>query len=134
MDWKLEVVVVPVSDVDRSKRFYSEQLGFNVDVDRRISDTFRVVQLTPPGSACSIAIGEGLAPSTPGSLKGLQLVVPDIQAARAQLVERGVDVSPVRHVDDHGAWADGPGEPWNSFIFFDDPDGNAWTVQEKPQQ
>jgi catechol 2,3-dioxygenase-like lactoylglutathione lyase family enzyme len=134
MDWKLEVVVVPVSDVDRSKHFYSQQLGFNVDVDRRIGDRLRVVQLTPPGSACSVTIGSGLIPSTPGSLKGLQLVVPDIQAARAQLVERGVDVSPVRHVDEStGAWADGPGGPWNSFIFFDDPDGNAWTVQERPQ-
>jgi catechol 2,3-dioxygenase-like lactoylglutathione lyase family enzyme len=133
MDWKLEVVVVPVSDVDRAKHFYSQQLGFNVDVDTRIGDRLRVVQLTPPGSACSVTIGEGLVDSTPGSLKGLQLVVSNIQAARAQLVERGVDVSPVRHVDQSsGAWADGPGEPWNSFIFFDDPDGNSWIVQEKP--
>ncbi len=132
MNWKLEVVVVPVSDVDRSKRFYSEQCGFNVDVDRAFGDNFRVVQLTPPGSACSITIGIGLAPSAPGSLKGLQLVVLDIDQARAELVERGVDVTPVRHVD-NGVWSDGKGGPWNSFIFFDDPDGNAWTVQEKPE-
>ncbi len=131
MDWKLEVVVVPVSDVDRSKQFYSEQVGFVVDVDTRLSDTFRVVQLTPPGSACSVTIGTGLVPSAPGSLKGLQLVVPDVAAARAELVSRGVDVSPVRHMD-QGVWADGHGGPWNSFIFFDDPDGNSWTVQEKP--
>jgi catechol 2,3-dioxygenase-like lactoylglutathione lyase family enzyme len=132
MDWKLEVVVVPVSDVDRAKRFYSEQCGFNVDVDNSQGEHFRVVQLTPPGSACSISIGIGLAPSEPGSLKGLQLVVSDVEAARSQLVERGVDVTPIRHVE-NGAWLDGKGGPWNSFVFFNDPDGNAWTVQEKPE-
>src|SRR5206468_2495890 len=100
MDWKIEVVVVPVSDVDRAKHFYSEQVGFQVDVDRTMSETFRVVQMTPPGSACSVTIGTGLAAMQPGSLKGLQLVVPDIQAAHAELVERGVNVSPVQHFDD----------------------------------
>jgi predicted enzyme related to lactoylglutathione lyase len=131
MDWKLEVVVVPVSDVDRAKRFYSEQVGFNVDLDTSVGDEFRVVQLTPPGSACSISIGKGLADSVPGSLKGMQLVVTDIEAAWAQLVERGVDVSPIRTFD-NGVWLDGKGGPWNSFLFFSDPDDNGWTVQEKP--
>ncbi len=134
MDWKLEVVVVPVSDVDRAKRFYAEQVGFVVDVDHRAGDTMRVVQLTPPGSACSVTIGTGLTTAEPGSAAGIQLVVPDIEAARAELVGRGVDVSPVRHVDEAGAWVDGPGGPWNSFIFFSDPDGNGWAVQEKPAQ
>ncbi len=129
MDWKLEVVVVPVSDVDRAKRFYAEQLGFVVDVDRQISDTFRVVQLTPPGSGCSITLGPQAM--TPGSLKGLQLCVTDVEAARAQIVANGVEVTPVRHMVD-GVWQDGPGEEWNSFIFFDDPDGNSWTVQQVP--
>lgn len=131
MDMKLEVVVVPVADVDRAMAFYSERLGFVVDVDHAPSDAFRVVQLTPPGSACSITIGKGLIDSAPGSLKGLQLVVADVAAARAMLIERGVPVSPVRRFVD-GAWQDGHGGPWNSFIFFDDPDGNAWTIQEKP--
>jgi predicted enzyme related to lactoylglutathione lyase len=131
MDWKLEVVVVPVSDVDRAKQFYSEQVGFVVDVDHRATDTMRVVQLTPPGSACSITIGTGLVDSAPGSLKGMQLVVPDIEAARAELVERGVAVSPIRHIDG-GVWMDGKGGDWNSFVFFDDPDGNSWAVQEVP--
>ncbi|HZA84502.1 MAG TPA: VOC family protein, partial [Actinomycetes bacterium] len=99
MDWKLEVVVVPVSDVDRSLRFYREQVGFAVDHDTRISDELRVAQLTPPGSACSIAIGTGLVETPPGTVQGLQLVVPDIQAARAQLAERGVEVSPVQHFE-----------------------------------
>jgi catechol 2,3-dioxygenase-like lactoylglutathione lyase family enzyme len=131
MDWKIEVVVVPVSDVDRSKRFYSEQVGFNVDVDRTMSESFRVVQMTPPGSACSISIGMGLADMPPGSLKGLQLVVSDIDAAHAELVERGVEVSPIQHFDD-GVMSEGPGGDWNSFIFFSDPDGNAWAVQQAP--
>ena len=131
MDWKLEVVVVPVSDVDRAKQFYADKAGFVVDVDQRFGEAFRVVQLTPPGSACSITIGTGLVESAPGSLKGLQLVVADIQAGRAELVERGVDASPVRHMED-GVWVDGPGGPWNSFFFFEDPDGNSWAVQEKP--
>lgn len=131
MDMKLEVVVVPVSDVDRSKAFYSEQLGFVVDVDHQPSEDFRVVQLTPPGSACSVTIGKGLIDSAPGSLKGLQLVVADVAAARDLLVARGVAVTPVRRFED-GTWKDGHGGPWNSFIFFDDPDGNSWTIQEKP--
>ncbi len=131
MDWKIEVIVVPVKDVDRSKQFYSEQLGFHVDVDHRTTETMRVVQLTPPGSACSVTIGTGLVESEPGSLKGVQLVVADIAAAHAQLVERSVDVTPIRHIKD-GVWVDGPGGSWNSFFFFDDPDGNSWAVQEKP--
>jgi catechol 2,3-dioxygenase-like lactoylglutathione lyase family enzyme len=121
MDWTLEVVVVPVSDVDRAKAFYTEKAGFNVDVDQTFSDAFRVVQLTPLG----------LVAMPPGSLKGLQLCVTDIEAARAELVARGMDVTPIRHMD-NGVWVDGRGGPWNSFIFFDDPDGNSWTVQEKP--
>lgn len=131
MDWKLEVVVVPVSDVDRSKRFYSEQLGFVVDTDTTMSEQFRVVQLTPPGSACSITFGVGLSASEPGSLKGLQLVVSDINSAHQQLVENGVEVSPITHFD-NGVPAEGPGGDWNSFLFFDDPDGNSWAVQQKP--
>ncbi len=131
MDWKLEVVVVPVSDVDRAKRFYSEQVGFVVDVDHRASENFRVVQLTPPGSACSITVGIGLIATPPGSVQGLQLVVSDIEAARAELAERGVAVSAVRHFED-GVPIDGPGGDWNSFIFFSDPDGNGWVVQQKP--
>ena len=133
MNMKLEVVVVPVSDVDRAKGFYAERCGFNVDVDDSPSPGFRIVQLTPPGSGCSITIGTGIASMEPGTLKGLQLVVGDVEAARAFLAERGVDVSPVRHVDQAtGGWVDGHGGPWNSFIFFDDPDGNSWAVQEKP--
>lgn len=131
MDWKLEVVVVPVSDVERAKRFYSEQLGFNVDTDRTFSEAFRVVQMTPPGSACSVTIGNGLAAMAPGSLKGLQLSVTDIEAAHAQLVERGVEVSPIQHFED-GVPAEGADGDYNSFIFFDDPDGNSWAVQQMP--
>ena len=131
MDYKLEVVGVPVPDVDRSKAFYSEQCGFNVDVDTTMGDDFRVVQLTPPGSACSVTIGKGLTKAVPGSLEGLQLVVSDIEAARAELVARGLDVTPVRHIED-GVWLDGHGGPWNSFMFFSDPDGNGWAIQEKP--
>jgi catechol 2,3-dioxygenase-like lactoylglutathione lyase family enzyme len=128
---KLEVVVVPVGDVDRAKRFYSQQVGFTVDVDTAPGPGFRVVQLTPPGSACSITIGTGLAAMAPGSLKGLQLVVADVAAAREELAARGVEVSAVRHME--GAeWVDGPGGDWNSFVFFDDPDGNSWTLQQKP--
>jgi|SRR5882724_1133397 len=131
MDWKLELVVVPVSDVDRAKRFYGEQVGFVVDFDHQATDRMRLVQLTPPGSACSIAVGTGLSSSPPGSLKGLQLVVSDVEAARAELVERGVEVSEIRHMD-QGVWKAGRGGRWNSFLFFDDPDGNSWTVQERP--
>lgn len=131
MDWKLEVVVVPVADVDRAKRFYSEQVGFVIEVDHRAGEHFRVVQLTPPGSACSITIGTGLVAMAPGSLKGLQLVVSDIEAARAELIERGVEVSQIQHFED-GVAVGGRGGDWNSFIFFSDPDGNGWTVQERP--
>ena len=130
MDWKLEVVVVPVADVDRAKRFYGEQVGFVVDLDTRIGDDMRVVQLTPPGSACSISIGTGLTDSAPGSTQGLQLVVPDIEAARAELVGRGVEVSAVFHFED-GVRREGPGGDWNSFLSFADPDGNGWVVQER---
>jgi catechol 2,3-dioxygenase-like lactoylglutathione lyase family enzyme len=133
MEWKLEVVSVPVADLDRAKRFYGEQCGFIVDHDTRIGDEARVVQLTPPGSGCSIVIGTGLPAMAPSSLKGLQLVVADIAAARAQLVERGVAVSPVQHYEGV-ALVDGPGGRWNSFIFFSDPDGNSWAVQERPAE
>ncbi len=129
MDWKLELVVIPVTDVDRAKRFYGEQVGFVVDHDTRIGDDMRVVQLTPPGSACSIAIGTGLPASTPGSMQGIQLVVSDVDAARAQLLQSGVEVSAVQHYE--GAdLVDGRGGDWNSFIFFSDPDGNGWLLQE----
>lgn len=129
--WALEVVVVPVSDVDRAKRFYSEQVGFGVDVDHQATETMRIVQMTPPGSGCSITVGAGLVDSAPGSLKGMQLVVDDIEAARAELVGRGVEVSELRHME-NGEWLPGKGGVWNSFMFFDDPDGNSWTVQERP--
>jgi catechol 2,3-dioxygenase-like lactoylglutathione lyase family enzyme len=131
MDWKLELVVVPVIDVDRAKRFYSEQVGFAVDHDTRINDNVHVVQLTPPGSGCSIAVGTGLVGTPAGSLEGLQLVVDDVEAARAQLAERGVEVSGVQHYEGADR-VDGPGGPWNSFVFFSDPDGNGWTIQERP--
>lgn len=131
MDWKLELVVVPVADVERAKHFYAEQVGFVVDHDTRISDEVHVVQLTPRGSACSIAISKGLVAAAPGSLKGLQLVVADIEAARSELVERGVAASPVFHFEG-GDRREGRGGPWNSFIDFSDPDGNAWVVQERP--
>ena len=131
MDYKLEVVMVPVSDVDRAKTFYGEQCGFVVDLDTTINDDLRLVQLTPPGSACSISIGKGIVVSTPGSLQGLQLVVDDIDAARSELSGRGVEVSPVRHFED-GVWLEGHGGRWNSFADFKDPDGNGWTLQERP--
>ena len=120
MDWKLELVAVPVSDVDRAKAFYTEKAGFNADHDHTVSEAIRFVQLTPPGSACSIAIGKGVIDSPPGSVKGLQLVVEDVQAARSELVERGVEVGDVQEF------------PWGSFVFFSDPDGNAWSVQQLP--
>ena len=131
MDRKLELVVVPVADVDRAKRFYSEQVGFVVDHDTRVSDEMRVVQLTPPGSACSIAIGTGVVATPPGSVQGLQLVVSDIEAARAHLIARGVDAGPIRHFA-NGAWLEGKGGDWNSFVSFNDPDGNGWVIQERP--
>jgi catechol 2,3-dioxygenase-like lactoylglutathione lyase family enzyme len=132
MDWKLEVVVVPVSDVDRAKEFYTEKLGFHLDVDHRAGENFRVVQLTPPGSACSITIGTGLSDAAPGSVRGLQLVVSDIEAAHAQLVERGVQVSEISHFGENGRQPglDPQRQVFNSFVFFSDPDGNTWAVQE----
>jgi catechol 2,3-dioxygenase-like lactoylglutathione lyase family enzyme len=122
MDWKLELISVPVSDVDRAKAFYTEQAGFDLDHDHKVSDELRFVQLTPPGSACSIAIGTGLSSVQPGAAQGLQLVVADVHAARAELVERGVEVSDVQVFD------------WGSFVFFSDPDGNGWAVQQLPDR
>lgn len=122
MDWKLELVAIPVSDVDRAKAFYTEKVGFHADYDHKVSDTMRFVQLTPPGSACSIAIGTGLvdSPPAPGSVQGMQLVVSDIHAARAALVDGGVEVSEIQEF------------PWGAFVFFKDPDGNGWSVQQVP--
>ncbi len=122
MDWKLELVAVPVTDVDRAKAFYTEQAGFNADHDFTVNPELRFVQLTPPGSACSIAIGRGIVDSEPGSVAGLQLVVGDIEAAREELVRRGVDVSEVQKFD------------WGMFLFFSDLDGNRWSVQQIPDR
>jgi catechol 2,3-dioxygenase-like lactoylglutathione lyase family enzyme len=118
MDFKLELIAVPVSDVDRAKAFYTDNAGFNADHDHTVSEEIRFVQLTPPGSACSIAIGKGVTDAAPGSVKGLQVVVSDIEAARAELVGRGVETSEVQDF------------PWGRFVFFNDPDGNSWSVQE----
>ena len=120
MDWKLELIAVPVSDVDRAKAFYVDQVGFNADHDHTVGDEIRFVQLTPPGSACSIALGKGISTAAPGSLQGLQIVVPDVETARAELASRGVEVSDVEEF------------PWGSFVFFSDPDGNRWAVQQVP--
>jgi catechol 2,3-dioxygenase-like lactoylglutathione lyase family enzyme len=125
MDFKLELVPVPVTDVDRAKTFYTEQLGFHADVDVQFGDSFRVVQLTPPGSACSISIGVGIIDTPPGSVQALHLVVKDIHAARELLVQRGVDV---QEVVDMSA----PGKPTVSYAAFKDPDGNGWTLQQLP--
>jgi catechol 2,3-dioxygenase-like lactoylglutathione lyase family enzyme len=121
MDYKLELVPVPVSDVDRAKAFYTEKAGFNADHDHVVSDEIRFVQLTPPGSACSISIGTGLVDTPPGSAKGLQLVVDDVRAAHDELASRGVEVSEVQSF------------PWGDFVFFEDPDGNSWSVQQIPE-
>jgi catechol 2,3-dioxygenase-like lactoylglutathione lyase family enzyme len=132
VDWTLELVVVPVTDVDRAKSFYMDKIGFDLNVDHRAGDDFRVVQLTPPGSACSIAIGTGLPQAAPGSSKGLHLVVTDIDAAHAELVARGTEVSEVFHIGEAGQ-TPGPDperRDYNSFLSFDDPDGNTWLVQE----
>jgi len=118
MDWKLELVAIPVSDVDRAKAFYADKVGFNADHDHTVSDEIRFVQLTPPGSGCSIALGKGIVDAAPGSVQGMQLVVADVAAARARLVEGGVEVSEVQEF------------PWGRFVFFADPDGNGWAVQE----
>jgi catechol 2,3-dioxygenase-like lactoylglutathione lyase family enzyme len=132
MDWKVEVIVVPVSDVDRAKAFYTEQLGFHVDVDTSSPvGGFRVVQMTPQGSGCSVTIGTGMTEMTPGTLQNVQLCVADIEAAHAELVARGVDVTSIRNMGADG-WTDGKGGDWNSFFFFKDPDGNGWAVQESP--
>jgi predicted enzyme related to lactoylglutathione lyase len=120
MEWKLELVAIPVSDVDRAKAFYTEKVGFNADHDHRVSDEVRFVQLTPPGSACSIALGTGISQAEPGSVQGMQMVVPDVEAARAELVGRGMEVSEVQEF------------AWGSFVFFSDPDGNGWAVQQLP--
>jgi predicted enzyme related to lactoylglutathione lyase len=120
MDWKLELVVLPVSDVDRAKDFYTEKAGFVADHDQRVSDEIRFVQLTPPGSACSIAVGQGIVEGSPGSVRGLQMVVADIEAAHATLKGRGVEVTDVEHL------------AWGSFVHFEDPDGNHWAVQQLP--
>ena len=120
MDWKLELVAIPVADVDRAKDFYVDQAGFVADVDIEVGDDMRFVQLTPPGSACSIAIGKGVTDAPAGSVQGMQMVVSDIRAAQAELAARGVDVSEVQEF------------PWGSFVFFSDPDGNRWAVQQLP--
>lgn len=133
MDYRLELILVPVADVDRAKAFYSEQLGFAVDVDHRAGAEFRVVQLTPPGSPCSISVGTGITDATPGAVRGLHLMVPDIDAARSELVDRGVDVSDIRHMTPQG-WqpgADPAHADYNSFADFSDPDGNTWVLQER---
>ena len=122
MDWRLELIAIPVSDVDRAKAFYVDQVGFVADHDHQVTDELRFVQLTPPGSACSISIGTGITEAEPGSVQGMQLVVDDIEAARAELAERGVDVSDVQTF------------PWGAFVFFSDPDGNAWAVQAIPDR
>lgn len=132
MEYKLELVLLPVADVDRAKAFYTERCGFHLDVDTEPTPEFRVVQLTPPGSACSITVGKGLLDTSPGSVRGLHLVVEDIEAARAELVGRGVEVSPIRHFAD-GAWQPGPDPQrrrYGSFADFSDPDGNTWVLQE----
>jgi catechol 2,3-dioxygenase-like lactoylglutathione lyase family enzyme len=120
MDWKIELVAIPVTDVDRAKRFYTEQAGFNADHDYPVRDGLRFVQLTPPGSACSIVIGEGITKAAPGSVEGVQMVVSDIQAAHDVLAARGVEVSEIQEF------------PWGKFVFFSDPDGNRWSVQAIP--
>jgi predicted enzyme related to lactoylglutathione lyase len=122
VDFKLELVILPVSDVDAAKAFYTDQAGFNADADFQVSDEMRFVQLTPPGSGCSIAIGQGLTEAKPGSVEGMQLVVSDIQAANTELRGRGIDAGEVQEF------------PWGKFVFFADPDGNRWAVQEVPNR
>jgi predicted enzyme related to lactoylglutathione lyase len=120
MDWKLELVAIPVADVDRAKAFYTEQAGFHADHDYTVSEDIRFVQLTPPGSGCSIALGKGLTDAAPGSVRGMQMTVASIEEALAELVARGVDASEIQTF------------PWGRFVFFSDPDGNRWAVQEIP--
>jgi catechol 2,3-dioxygenase-like lactoylglutathione lyase family enzyme len=136
MDYKLELVLLPVSDVDRAKSFYTEKAGFNLDVDTSPTPDIRVVQMTPPGSACSITIGTGLTDAAPGSVRGTHLVVTDIVAAREELTGRGVEVSEVRHIEG-GEWKPGPDPErrrYGSFADFADPDGNTWVLQEVPAE
>lgn len=133
MEYRLELVLLPVTDVDTAKAFYVDRAGFHLDVDHRAGDHFRVVQVTPPGSACSVSFGIGISEQEPGSVKGLHLVVNDIVAARDELVARGVDVGAIRHMGESG-WVDGPHparEDFNSFAGFADPDGNTWVLQER---
>ena len=120
MDWKLELVAIPVTDVDRAKAFYVDQVGFHADHDHQVSDTMRFVQLTPPGSACSIVLGTGVTTMPPGTQRGVQVVVADVEAARKELVGRGVEASEVDV------------QPWGSFVTFSDPDGNTWALQQLP--
>jgi catechol 2,3-dioxygenase-like lactoylglutathione lyase family enzyme len=136
VDMKLELVLLPVSDVDRAKAFYVDNVGFNLDVDHSAGDDFRVVQLTPPGSACSISMGIGITDAPPGSVHGLHLVVSDILATRAELVGRGVDVSEVYHFES-GKRTPGPDPErrnYGSYAHFSDPDGNSWILQEVPRR
>jgi len=136
VDYRYEVTVVPVSDVDRAMEFYAERLGFNVDVDHRAGESFRVVQLTPPGSACSISIGTGISTAVPGSYEGMHLVVTDIEAARAELVDRGVDVSEPFHFGPEGQTPSLHPEraDYGTYLSFSDPDGNGWLIQEVRQR
>jgi catechol 2,3-dioxygenase-like lactoylglutathione lyase family enzyme len=138
MDYRLELVLIPVTDVDRAKAFYVEQCGFNLDVDHQPSDEFRVVQMTPPGSACSLTIGIGLTTAEPGSYRGTHLVVSDIEAARAELVGRGVEVSELRHFDrESNSWEPGVDPDrgrYGTYADFSDPDGNTWVLQEVPEE
>jgi predicted enzyme related to lactoylglutathione lyase len=122
VDWKIELIAIPVSDVDRAKAFYTDQVGFNADHDHQVNEQLRFVQLTPPGSACSIAIGDGITDAEPGSVRGMQIVIDDADAARAELAGRGVEVSDVQEF------------PWGRFVFFSDPDGNAWALQQMVPQ
>ncbi|HEX3623704.1 MAG TPA: VOC family protein [Acidimicrobiales bacterium] len=136
MDWKLELVLLPVSDVDRALTFYTEQVGFHLDVDHRAGDAFRVVQLTPPGSDCSISMGVGITDAPPGSVRGLHLIVADIERAREELIGRGVEVDEVIHFDGGGS-RPGPHPDrvdYGSFAHFSDPDGNTWVLQEVPSR
>jgi catechol 2,3-dioxygenase-like lactoylglutathione lyase family enzyme len=122
MDWKIELIAIPVTDVDRAKAFYVDQIGFNADHDIQVNDDLRFVQLTPPGSACSIVLGTGVTDMAPGSQRGVQIVIADADAARQQLVSKGVEASDVDE------------QPWGRFVYFADPDGNTWSLQEIPPQ
>ncbi len=122
MDYKIELIIIPVTDIDRAKAFYVDQVGFHADFDQRVDEQIRFVQLTPPGSACSIAFGQGLTEAEPGSVKGIQMVVADADQAHGELSARGVEVSEVQEMD------------WGRFVFFADPDGNAWTQQQLPKR